>query len=164
MFVAVAWRTLGVGGQVAVVAVPPWPPAWRSRLLERRSLTASAEATAVLGTGLLAVGLGAARELGLADLDAVGWFAYAAVTATLLAFLCVLAGFASTSRAWGVLAVLAAAAAVPLGLRAADPGWFAYALVLALAAVAAHAPAPGPVAPGPRPGPGPGRRRRLRGR
>ena len=138
VFVAVAWRTLGVGGQVAVVAGAALATGLASRLLERRTLTASAEATAVLGTVLLAVGLGAARELGLADLAAVGWFAYAAVTATLLGLLCVLAGFRSTSRAWGVLAVVAGAVAVPLGLRAADPGWFAYALVLALAAVAAH--------------------------
>ena len=52
----------------------------------------------------------------------MGWFAYATVTATLLALLCLLTGFGSTSRACGVLAVVAGSAAVPLGLRAADPG------------------------------------------
>lgn len=138
VFVAVAWRALGVGGQVAVVAGAAGATCVASRLLERRALTASAGATAALGSGLLAVGLGAARELGLADLAAVGWFAYSAVTATLLALVCLLAGFGSRSRAWGVLAVVAGSAAVLLGLRAADPGWFGYALVLALAAVAAH--------------------------
>lgn len=138
VFVAVAWRTLGVAGQVTVVAGAATATALTSRLLERRALTASAEATAVLSAGLLAVGLGAARELGLADLEAVGWFAYATVTATLLALVCVLAGLRSTSRAWGVLAVTAGSVAVPLGLRAVDPGWFAYALAFALAAVTAH--------------------------
>ena len=94
----------------------------------------------------------------------MGWFAYATGTATLLALLCLLTGFGSTSRARGVLAVVAGSAAVPLGLRAADPGWFAYALAFAAAAAAARGLGRVPSRWVLVPSSGPGGRRRVRGR
>ena len=133
VFVAVAWETLGVTGQVAVVAGAALAATGVSRFLETRRLGASAEAVAVLAVGLLGTGLVAARTLGLADLDELDPYAYAAGASTLVLALCALAGLRSATRAWGALAVVAVLAAVASGLRAADPGWFAYALVLPLA-------------------------------
>lgn len=138
IFVAVSWRTLSVAGQVAVVVVTALAAASVSRFLETRRLAASAEAVAVLAAGLLAAGLVASRTLGLAGLDEVDRLTYAAGATALLAGLCVLAGLRSASRAWGVLAVAAAVAAVGSGLRAADPGWFAYAAVLPIAGAVAY--------------------------
>lgn len=69
VFVAVAWRRIGTGGQVAVLALVTASGVVGSRSLGRRGLLASAEAVAVLTVGLALLDAFAVRRYGLLSSD-----------------------------------------------------------------------------------------------
>jgi hypothetical protein len=69
VFVAVAWRRIGTGGQVAVLGVVTASGVVGARALARRGLLASAEAVAVLTVGLTLLDAAAVRRYGLLSSD-----------------------------------------------------------------------------------------------
>ncbi|MGN6299634.1 MAG: SCO7613 C-terminal domain-containing membrane protein [Angustibacter sp.] len=69
VFIAVAWRRIGTGGQVAVLAVVTASGIAGARALARRGLLASAEAVAVLTVGLALLDAFAVRRYGLLSSD-----------------------------------------------------------------------------------------------
>lgn len=109
VFLAVAWGTIGVGGQVLTMLAATGAAAVAASQLQRRGLRSSAEAAAAVSAGMLLLDVSAARALGLGSLGRVDVFAYTTI-----------AGLACA-------AALAAAHARPGHLRA-------YAVVAGLAA------------------------------
>jgi hypothetical protein len=140
VFLAVAWDVLGVGGQVAVMAVVTVIAGGSSVMLARRGLHASAEAVAVLAVALALVDAAAARWLNLLGLDSVNGWAYAAGVSVGLTLVLVAVSppvLKQTAVTYRLVAVLAATAAPLLGLVAAQ-AWGVVAVVV-LAVVAALA-------------------------
>lgn len=140
VFLAVAWDVLGVGGQVAVMALLTLVAGGSSAVLGRRGLRASAEALAVLAVALALVDAAAARWLDLAGLGAVDGWGYAAWVAAGLALVMVAVSppvLARTATTYRLVAVLAATVAPLLGLVAAEPSGLAATLVCALLAALA---------------------------
>jgi hypothetical protein len=108
-FVAVAWTRFGIvfqaGAMLTATAAAAGVSAWSAR----RSLRATEEALAAAGAALLAVDLGAARALGLFELENVGlrpWWALSCavvVTASLA-----LSRLTPSTATWPLAALLAA--------------------------------------------------------
>ena len=124
VFLAVAWDVIGVGAQVAVMAVVTLVAGSSSVLLARRRLRASAEALAVLAVALALVDAAAAHWLDLAGLSAVDVWGYAAWVAGGLALVLVAVSppvLEHSVETYRLTAVLAAAVAPALGLVAAEP-------------------------------------------
>lgn len=69
VFIAVAWRRIGTGGQAAVLALVTASGVVGARALGRRGLAASAEAVAVLTVGLALLDAFAVRRYGLLASD-----------------------------------------------------------------------------------------------
>ncbi|KQX66215.1 hypothetical protein ASD06_07545 [Angustibacter sp. Root456] len=69
VFIAVAWRRIGTGGQAAVLALVTVSGIAGARALGRRGLAASAEAVAVLTVGLALLDAFAVRHYGLLASD-----------------------------------------------------------------------------------------------
>ncbi|SDS49224.1 hypothetical protein SAMN04488543_1833 [Friedmanniella luteola] len=138
VFLAVAWSAIGVGGQVAVMALLTAATTAAALRLARRGLTATAQTLAAVAVGLAGVDLAAAHALDLAGLGRLDRVGYAAGAAALLALACGLAAWrAPALHAFPLAAALAGAAVPLLGVEAADAGWTTTALVLGLAAAAA---------------------------
>jgi hypothetical protein len=137
-FVAVAWTRFGIvfqaGAMLTATALAAGSSAWAAR----RGLRATEEALSAAGAALLAVDLGAARALGLFELEDVGlrpWWAISC--AVLVAVSLALGRLTRTTATWPLTALLAAqplpfllltgelltgpaGVAVALGLAAAD--------------------------------------------
>lgn len=138
VFLAVTWATIGVGGQVAVMAVLTAAAGGASLHVSRGRLTATAETLAAIAVGLGAVDLAAARRLDLAGLGSVDRSWYATAAATLLAVACVAMSRAARSLVCFPLAGALAGAVVPLlVLVAADASRLVTVLTFSGAAAAA---------------------------
>jgi hypothetical protein len=140
VFLAVGWDVIGVGGQVAVMALVTVGAGGSSVVLARRGLRASAEALAVLAVALALVDAAAAQWLDLAGLSRVDGWGYAAwVTAGLALVLVAVSGplLEHTVVTYRLAAVLAATVAPLLGLVAAEPSGLAATVVCALVAALA---------------------------
>ena len=119
VFLAVTWSTIGVSGQVTVMAAATAAAGVGALQLSRRRLAATAQTLAVLTVGLAVLDVGAAYTLNLAGLGSLDENFYGCLSSALLAAV-------FTALAWrdhglwafSVAAVLAAAA-VPLFLLAA---------------------------------------------
>lgn len=85
VFIAVAWPLMGVGGQVAVMAVVTLAAGITSLALAGRGLRATAEAVGLLAVGLAVLDTVAARTLDLAGLAAVDSAGYVAGSAAFVA-------------------------------------------------------------------------------
>ncbi|MFG2891269.1 SCO7613 C-terminal domain-containing membrane protein [Streptomyces sp. NPDC048248] len=85
VFCVVSWGRLGIGGRAAVLLALTACALALPRVLRRRQLTATAEASAGVGLALVALDAYAARQAGLGGLDGVGTDAYWAVVTTLMA-------------------------------------------------------------------------------
>ncbi len=132
VFLAVAWDVIGVGGQVAVMALVTLVAGGSSVALTRRGLPASAEAVAVLAVALALTDAAAARWLDLAGLGGVDAWGYAAWVSAGLALVLVAVSppvLKRTAVTYRLVAVLAAAAAPLLGLVAVD-AWGVVAVVV----------------------------------
>lgn len=138
VFLAVAWEVLGVGGQVAVMAVVTLIAGGSSVVLARRGLHASAEALAVLAVALALVDAAAAHWLDLAGLSAVDVWRYAAWVSAGLALVLVAVSppvLKHTVATYRLAAVLAVTVAPLLGLVAADASGIGATVVCALVAL-----------------------------
>lgn len=137
VFVAVAWSTIGVGGQVAAMAALTATAGGVSLRLARGRLTSTAEALGALAVGMGAVDLVAAHSLDLAGLGSVDELWYVTAAAGLLALGCAGVSRAAARLVCFPLASALAAAAVPLlAVAAAEPTGVITALALVLAASA----------------------------
>lgn len=149
VFIAVAWSLMGVGGQVAVMAVLTATAATVSLALASRGLRSTAEAVALLTVGLTVLDAVAARTLGLAGLDSVDGAGYLAGSAAFVAACSALLARHRTHLWSHTVASLVAAAVVPgATLLALDPaastvraGWL-LAAGAGFAALAHTAPQP----------------------
>jgi hypothetical protein len=147
-FVAVAWTRFGIVFQAGVMLVVTTLLCGASAWTARKGLRATEEALAAAGAALLAVDLGAARALGLFELEDVGLRPWWAISCAVL----VLAGvglgrLTRTTATWPLVALLAAQP-LPFLLLTGDlltgPAGVAVALALAAAdLVAASALRPG---------------------
>ncbi|WP_159393436.1 SCO7613 C-terminal domain-containing membrane protein [Streptomyces rimosus] len=85
VFTVVSWGRLGIGGRAAVLLALTTCALALPRLLRRRQLTATAEASAAVGLALVLLDGYAARQAGLIGLDRLGtagyWAALSALTA-----------------------------------------------------------------------------------
>jgi hypothetical protein len=108
-FVAVAWTRFGIVFQAGAMLTATTAAAGVSAWSARRALRATEEALAAAGAALLAVDLGAARALGLFELENVGlrpWWALSCavvVTASLA-----LSRLTPSTATWPLAALLAA--------------------------------------------------------
>lgn len=80
VFLAVAWERMGVGGQVAAMAVLTGLAAYSALRLSGARLGSSAEAMAALAAGLMLLDVAAARSLGLGSLESIDLRSYGAAT------------------------------------------------------------------------------------
>ncbi|WP_245161179.1 DUF2157 domain-containing protein [Blastococcus sp. CT_GayMR16] len=140
-FVAVAWTRLGVVFQAGVMVVVTALLCGASAWTARKGLRATEEALAAAGAALLAVDLGAARALGLFELEDVGlrpWWAISC--AVVVAAGLGLGRLTRTTATWPLVALLAAQP-LPFLLLTSDlltgPAGVAVALAVAGADVAA---------------------------
>jgi hypothetical protein len=140
-FVAVAWTRLGVAFQAGVMLVVTALLCGASAWTARKGLRATEEALAAAGAALLAVDLGAARALGLFELEDVGlrhWWAISCVIVVLAGI--GLGRLTRTTATWPLVALLAAQP-LPFLLLTGElltgPAGVAVALALAGADVAA---------------------------
>ncbi|XLE11614.1 hypothetical protein QOM21_36315 [Streptomyces sp. Pv4-95] len=85
VFCVVSWGRLGIGGRAAVLLALTACALALPRVLLRRQLTATAEASAGVGLALVVLDAYAARQAGLGGLDGIGTDAYWAVVTTLMA-------------------------------------------------------------------------------
>lgn len=138
VFLAVAWSAIGVGGQVAVMALLTAAAATAAVLLVRRGLTATAQTLAVVAVGLAVADLAAAHALDLAGLGGLDASGYAVGAAALLALGCGLGAWRVPRLVTFPLASALAAGAIPvLAVDAADLTAAPAALVFLLATAAA---------------------------
>lgn len=85
VFTVVSWGRLGIGGRAAVLFAVTACALVVPRLLRRRRLTATAEASAMVGLALVLLDAYAARQAGLGGLARPGTAAYWAVVCALMA-------------------------------------------------------------------------------
>ncbi|SFB75910.1 hypothetical protein SAMN04487968_101353 [Nocardioides terrae] len=139
VFAAVAWTSLPVVGQAALMVAATAVTAAAAARVASRGLRGSAETLAAVTVGLLLVDIAAARTLGVAGLGSVdaAWYATAgaAVAAAVIAGL-VRAGSTDAPRLYAWAAVACAAAVPSLAAAAADVSTVVFAVV-ALGAAAA---------------------------
>jgi hypothetical protein len=108
-FVAVAWTRFGVVFQAGVMLVVTALLCAASAWTARKGLRATEEALAAAGAALLAVDLGAARALGLFELEDVGLRPWSAVScAVVVAAGLGLGRLTGTTATWPLVALLAA--------------------------------------------------------
>ncbi|MET9272444.1 hypothetical protein [Kribbella sp. NPDC003557] len=116
-FLAVNWRNLPVPAQAAIVGTLAALAFTGSVPASRRTLTGTAEALAILGTGLLTVDLYGARALGLIPPTTIDTFTYSAVVFTTIAVLALaMTRLAPKVVTYGVSTVIAAQLPIPLVL------------------------------------------------
>lgn len=116
-FLAVNWDNLPVAAQAAIIGTLAALSFAGSIPASRRNLAGTAEALAILGTGLLTVDLYGARALGLIPPTAVDGFTYSAIVFTTIAVLALLmTRLAPKVITYGVTTVIAAQLPVPLVL------------------------------------------------
>src|SRR4051794_2591968 len=140
-FVAVARSRVGlafpVGGMLTVTALACGISAWTAR----RGLHATEEALAAAGAAVLAVDLGAARALGLLDLEAIGLRPWWAVSCAVVVAMSLGLGLLTRTTATWPLAALLAAQPLPFllltGEQVTGPAGVAVALTVAAADVVA---------------------------
>lgn len=137
-FLAVTWTTLPLGAQAAIMGTLAVVALAAATLASRHRLGGTAEAMAVLGFGLLAVDLYAARAKGLIPAGTDG-LTYASLACAGLAVVCVLMRRVAPSvLTFGLAAVLAGQLPVTMLLidRVDVAGVFAALLVQAVATLA----------------------------
>lgn len=116
-FLAVNWRSIPVAAQAAIIGTLAALAFAGSVPASRRTLVGTAEALAILGTGLLTVDLYGARALGLISPTAVDGFTYSAIVFTTIAVLALLmTRLAPKVVTYGVSTVIAAQLPIPLVL------------------------------------------------
>ncbi|MFG1908330.1 SCO7613 C-terminal domain-containing membrane protein [Kribbella sp. NPDC048928] len=114
-FLAVNWRSLPVTAQAGIIATLAALAFTASIPASRRTLTGTAEALALLGTGLLTVDLYGARALGLISPTAINTPTYSAIIAATIAVLTLLMTRAAPKVVtYGVITVIAGQLALPL--------------------------------------------------
>ncbi|WP_344687689.1 SCO7613 C-terminal domain-containing membrane protein [Blastococcus jejuensis] len=142
-FVAVAWTRLGVVVQSAVMLLVTGLLCGASAWTARKGLRATEEALAAAGAALLAVDLGAARALGLFELEDVRlrWW-WVISCAVVVAVTAVLGRLTRSTATWPLVALLAAQPlpflVLPTDLLTGPAGVAAALLVAAGDAVAAR--------------------------
>jgi hypothetical protein len=87
VFVAVAWKSIGIYGQFALIVLAVGAFAWGSVLCSARALSASAEAFAALAGSVAVIGLVGAHRLDFASLGTVPPWTYTGLCAAFLAAL-----------------------------------------------------------------------------
>jgi hypothetical protein len=108
-FVAVAWTRLGVAFQAGVMLVVTALLCGASAWTARKGLRATEEALAAAGAALLAVDLGAARALGLFELEDVGLRHWWAISCAIVVAAGIgLGRLTRTTATWPLVALLAA--------------------------------------------------------
>ncbi|TDO44741.1 putative membrane protein DUF2157 [Kribbella sp. VKM Ac-2571] len=116
-FLAVNWDSLPVAAQAAIIGTLAALSFAGSIPASRRNLAGTAEALAILGTGLLTVDLYGARALGLIPSTAVDGFTYSAIVFATIAVLALLmTRLAPKVITYGVTTVIAAQLPIPLVL------------------------------------------------
>ncbi|TDW86190.1 SCO7613 C-terminal domain-containing membrane protein [Kribbella sp. VKM Ac-2566] len=116
-FLAVNWDSLPVAAQAAIIGTLAALSFAGSIPASRRKLAGTAEALAILGTGLLTVDLYGARALGLIPPTAVDGFTYSAIVFAIIAVLALLmTRLAPKVVTYGVTTVIAAQLPIPLVL------------------------------------------------
>ncbi|MGW6196672.1 SCO7613 C-terminal domain-containing membrane protein [Kribbella sp. NPDC055110] len=116
-FLAVNWDNLPVAAQAAIIGTLAALSFAGSIPASRHTLAGTAEALAILGTGLLTVDLYGARALGLIPPTAVDGLTYSAIVFTTIAVLAlVMTRLAPKVVTYGVTTVIAAQIPVPLVL------------------------------------------------
>jgi hypothetical protein len=116
-FLAVNWRSLPVLAQAAIIGTLAALAFTGSVPASRRTLTGTAEALAILGTGLLTVDLYGARALGLIPPTTIDAFTYSAIVFTTIAVLALaMTRLAPKVVTYGVSTVIAAQLPIPLVL------------------------------------------------
>ncbi|MFI5692501.1 SCO7613 C-terminal domain-containing membrane protein [Kribbella sp. NPDC051586] len=114
-FLAVTWDSLPVPAQAGIIATLAALALVCSVPASRRTLTGTAEALAILGTGLLTVDLYGARALGLTP--PIGAATYSAIVfATLAVLTLLMTRLAPKVTTYGVITVIAAQLPLPLTL------------------------------------------------
>ncbi|WP_328999148.1 hypothetical protein OHA18_32470 [Kribbella sp. NBC_00709] len=115
-FLAVTWDSLPVPAQAGIIATLAALALAGSVPASRRTLTGTAEALAILGTGLLTVDLYGARTLGL--IPPIDGFTYSAIVfATLAVLTLLMTRLAPKVHTYGVTTVIAAQLPLPLVLH-----------------------------------------------
>ena len=140
-FVAVAWTRFGVAFQAGVMLVVTALLCGASAWTARKGLRATEEALAAAGAALLAVDLGAARALGLFELEDVGLRPWWAISCAVVVLAGLGLGRLTRSTATWPLVALLAAQPLPFLLLTGElltgPAGVAVALAVAGADVAA---------------------------
>jgi hypothetical protein len=140
-FVAVAWSRFGLAFQAGVMLTVTALACGISAWTARRGLRATEEALAAAGAALLAVDLGAARALGLLDLEAIGLRPWWAVSCAVIVAMSLGLGLLTRTTATWPLAALLAAQPLPFllltGEQVTGPAGVAVALTVAAADVVA---------------------------
>jgi hypothetical protein len=140
-FVAVAWTRFGLAFQAGVMLTVTALACGVSAWTARRGLGATEEALAAAGAALLAVDLGAARALGLFDLESMGLRPWWAVSCAVIVSAGVALGRLTRSTVTWPLAALLAAQPLPFLLLTGElltgPAGVAVALAMAAADVVA---------------------------
>jgi hypothetical protein len=140
-FVAVAWSRFGLAFQAGVMLTVTALACGISAWTARRGLRATEEALAAAGAALLAVDLGAARALGLLDLEAIALRPWWAVSCAVVVAMSLGLGLLTRTTATWPLAALLAAQPLPFllltGEQVTGPAGVAVALTVAAADVVA---------------------------
>ncbi|MGV9771907.1 SCO7613 C-terminal domain-containing membrane protein [Streptosporangium sp. NPDC003464] len=137
VFTVVSWGQIGIGGRAAILAGITVLTLAAPKLLVKRELTATAETVAVLGVTLILLDGYAARRVGLAGIDGIGGFDYAALLTGLAALF--LAGYSRLLplRLPAPMAVILAQLPLPLLVLGQPAPWITPALAVTAAADAA---------------------------
>ncbi|WP_350276748.1 hypothetical protein [Kribbella sp. HUAS MG21] len=116
-FLAVNWNALPVAAQAAILGTLAALAFAASVPASRRTLTGTAEALAILGTGLLTVDLYGARTLGLIPPRAIDTLTYSAIVfATVAALTLLMTRLAPKVVTYGVATVIVSQLPLPLVL------------------------------------------------
>ncbi|MFJ8039173.1 SCO7613 C-terminal domain-containing membrane protein [Kitasatospora sp. NPDC096147] len=135
VFTVVSWGRLGIGGRAAVLAAVTLCALLAPLPLRRRSLTATAETSAVLGLALVLLDWHAARTVGLAGLDRLPGAGYWAAATALTALGAAAYGAALSLRGPRATALMLLQLPLSLTALAADTNLGGYATAFLLTAL-----------------------------